>query len=521
MHSHRRLKMTVLSAVLALGLVAPGVAQTDEAAAEHPGLGVFVQAANPDPVKADAALQQLAGSWKDGYAAMLIDMMRLMPGSSPRRRAGGTDAGSMESGAGSSGGPSGGGVDTATAQRGTPGSGGGGGPGGPGGQPASPIRLRLAGFLEQQTGNKFGDDLDRWRHWLWSKEYEPHPDYPVFKGGLYGNIDRGFREFFPPGVTTKIRLDQIDWGGVRVNGVPLLDHPKHVSARAAGYLKDKNVVFGIVVNGEARAYPKRILAWHELARDRLGDVELAIVYCTLCGTVIPYDSQAGGQQYTFGTSGLLYRSNKLMFDEETDSLWSTVYGKPVVGPLAQTQLQLTSYPVVTTTWGEWKAVHPDTTVLSIPTDFDKDYREGAAYKEYFKHDRLMFAVPETDKRLKNKAEVLVLPHTTRDPAAGPPLAIAAALLGKQKLMELEHGGKRLLVLTSAGGANRVYDVGDQSFKSWLDGRHVEDAAGGSWTVTEEALIADNDQGGSLPRLPAHRAFWFGWYAAHPDTKLVK
>ena len=92
--------------------------------------------------------------------------------------------------------------------------------------------------------------------------------------------------------------------------------------------------FQVASHGEARAYPRRILGWHELARDRVGGVELAIVYCTLCGTVIPYGSEAGGLALTFGTSGLLYRSNKLMFDAETLSLWSAVEGRPLIGPLA-------------------------------------------------------------------------------------------------------------------------------------------------------------------------------------------
>jgi len=148
------------------------------------------------------------------------------------------------------------------------------------------------------------------------------------------------------------------------------------------------------VNGEARAYPKRILAWHELARDRVGGVELAIVYCTLCGTVIPYEAMAGGKLRVLGTSGFLYRSNKLMFDEETKSLWSTLEGRPVIGPLAGSGVELRYRPVVTTTWGEWRAAHPGTTVLSLDTGHQRDYSEGAAYREYFGTDELMFQVPE-------------------------------------------------------------------------------------------------------------------------------
>lgn len=189
--------------------------------------------------------------------------------------------------------------------------------------------------------------------------------------------------FFAAMVEPRIRLDEIDWGGVGVNGIPPLDQPKVVAAADARYMGDKNVVFGMVINGEARAYPKRILAWHEMARDTLGGVKLAIAYCTLCGTVIPYETVSDGRSHTLGTSGLLYRSNKIMFDAETNSLWSTIEGRPVVGSLAQSETTIKYRPVVTTTWREWRAAHPDTTVLSLDTGHQRDYDEGVAYRSYF------------------------------------------------------------------------------------------------------------------------------------------
>ena len=140
-----------------------------------------------------------------------------------------------------------------------------------------------------------------------------------------------------------------------------------------------------------------------MVRDRVGGVDLAIVYCALCGTVIPYGAEVGGVKRTFGTSGLLYRSNKLMFDEESMSLWSTVEGRPVLGALAGQPLELTAYPVVTTTWKEWREAHTDTRVLSLDTGFERDYSEGAAYRDYFATDALMFEVPKTDARLRNPA----------------------------------------------------------------------------------------------------------------------
>ena len=277
----------------------------------------------------------------------------------------------------------------------------------------------------------------------------------------YGQIDPRFRDFFPQGVTSRIRLDEIDWGGVTVNGIPPLYFPSINSAVEADYLADEDIVFGIALNGEARAYPKRILAWQEMAVDELGGTELTIVYCTLCGTVIPFESEIQGRHFTFGTSGLLYRSNKLMFDEETNSLWNTFGGEPVIGSLAETGLRLTTRAVVTTTWGEWRRTHRSTTVLSLDTGYNRDYSEGAAYRGYFGTDELMFPVNASDTRLTNKEEIVTL--RLRDTAQQDrwiAVAITAKFLQERPLHQQRIGEHELVIVTSDGGANRVYNAGD-------------------------------------------------------------
>jgi hypothetical protein len=309
---------------------------------------------------------------------------------------------------------------------------------------------------------------------------------------------------------------------VTVNGIPPLRQPKTTPAADAGYLKDSNVVFGIIINGEARAYPKRILGWHEMAIDRIGGVDLAIVYCTLCGTVIPYESTVNGRAFRLGTSGLLYQSNKLMFDEDSNSLWSTVEGIPVVGSLVGSGLRLRFRPVVTTTWKEWRTAHPQTTVLSIDTGFKRDYAEGAAYRDYFSHDRLMFQVSRTDNRLANKAEVVTFraAEGAADGNTGLPIAIEARFLSERPVCTFDAAGQRFTVVTSTGGANRVYRVsGDFPVQKTVD--TIRDAQGRSWQVTEDALVAAHDPALRFPRVSARRAFWFGWFAQHPDTMLIK
>ncbi len=156
-----------------------------------------------------------------------------------------------------------------------------------------------------------------------------------------------------------------------------------------------------------------------------------------------------------------------MYDHATQSLWSTLTGMPVVGPLVGKGIELQTLPVVTSTWGEWKKSHPGTSVLSLDTGHQRDHAEGAAYRQYFASDRLMFGVPKLDPRLPNKAEVLAL-RTPGQPAEQ--LAIAAQFFGGEPRLPRPHRCPGSIV---------------------------------------------------RKRLPGHRAFWFGWYAAYPATRLVK
>ena len=438
---------------------------TSAAQTGAPDVRRFFEAASSDPVIADPALAEIAAGWSDGYTPFFIDLARLI-------------------------------------------------------SPDSAIRQRLIGFLEQQTGKEFGQDLVAWQLWMWMLPDELHPDYGLFKGLLYWQIDPRMGEFFPPGTRADIRLDEVDWGGVSVNGIPPLDHPVHVPASEAGYLKDDHIVFGVVVNGDARAYPKRILAWHEMALDEIGGVEMTVIYCTLCGTVLPYESEIGGELRKFGTSGLLYRSNKLFFDETTMSLWSTLEGRPVIGRLAGSGLTLRLRSSVTTTWGEWRREHPDTQVLSLETGFERDYSEGAAYRNYFATDQLMFQVPGVDTRLLNKDEVLVM-RVDSGGEGRVPVAIAVDFLESSPIYPFEAAGRSFVAITSPGGANRVYDTGDVRFDQQAQADSIVDDTGRAWRLEEDALIARDGSGLELPRFTANRAFWFGWYAQFPETELIQ
>ena len=252
--------------------------------------------------------------------------------------------------------------------------------------------------------------------------------------------------------------------------------------------------------------------------DVIGGVPVSLAYCTLCGSGILFDTTVAGRTLplVFGSSGFLYRSNKLMYDHATKSLWSTLTGAPVVGPLVGKGIVLKPLYLVTTTWGEWRRRHPETRVLSLDTGYDRDYSEGAAYRDYFATQRLMFNVPKLDDRLPNKAEVLAVRVAE---ASGVQLAIAADFLAVHPVYHDRAVAVDFVVLTDASGANRVYDARDVRFAKWNGRDSADDRNGGVWKVTEAQLVGP--RGETRQRLPAHRAFWFGWYAAYPDTRLVK
>lgn len=376
---------------------------------------------------------------------------------------------------------------------------------------------KLLRLLEKKTNKQFGFDYDKWFQWFWNKEATYSPEYYQFKAELHQFIDPKFRKYFlERSEQSTIRLDEVRWGGVLQDGIPPLRKPKMISALEATYLKDSATVFGIEINGDARAYPKQILAWHEMFVDQVGGVSVAGVYCTLCGTVILYQTEHEGVNYDLGTSGFLYRSNKLMYDKATQSLWSTLEGEPVIGPLVGEGIQLEYLSVVTTTWGEWKSRHPNTTVLSLDTGYLRDYREGVAYNDYFSTDNLMFTVPKIDKRLKNKDEILAirLPGVTNENQA-----ISSKFLKRNRIYQGSIDSIRFTVFTDKTGAHRVFKTKDIKFVKYDKNGKVMDQNGKTWTIRENSL--HNSEGEILERFPSHNAFWFGYKAAFPEVRLIK
>ena len=370
-------------------------------------------------------------------------------------------------------------------------------------------------LLQMKTGEEHTEFFE-WMRWLWDTKPELKPYYYDFKAQIYKNVDPKFERYFTDRAgQANIRLEEVVWGGVLQDGIPPLRHPELTTASEQDYLSDSDVVFGAYINGEAKAYPKRILAWHEMFIDDFGDATICGVYCTLCGTVIAYNTEHKGKHYNLGTSGFLYRSNKLMYDQATQSLWNTIEGKPVLGPLYDQGIELDVLPIVTTTWGEWKKTHPDTKVLTLNTGHLRDYNEGIAYQEYFGTDELMFPVPKLNKDLLNKDEVLIL---RTDGFRDDPIAIAIKYLKKNRIYSDKVMDTAFVALADKTGASRVYESKQHKFNSYKRGK-LKDSNGQVWKVSPVDLTGPN--GEVLKILPSHNTFWFAWYNTYPNTRLIK
>jgi hypothetical protein len=135
------------------------------------------------------------------------------------------------------------------------------------------------GLLEKLSGQRFGAAWPRWVEWLQKQsDVVPPPEFIAWKGRLMSLIDPAFLEWFKPGIPHRIRMEEIVWGGVAKDGIPALVNPGHLPAGQATYLLDDELVFGVTLNGDSRAYPHRIMDWHEMANDVVGGVPVALAY---------------------------------------------------------------------------------------------------------------------------------------------------------------------------------------------------------------------------------------------------
>ena len=381
--------------------------------------------------------------------------------------------------------------------------------------------------LEELSGQTFGVDWASWIEWYGATDLVPPEGFTSWKGSLLGLIDPGFAEFLQDDHPSEIRVEEIVWGGVLVDGIPALDNPKMIPADMADYLEDGEPVFGISINGDERAYPLRILDWHEMANDVIGGEPVSLAYCTLCGAGIAYHGVGpSGETYTFGSSGFLFRSNKLMYDRQTRTLWNQLTGEPVLGELAGSGIKLNFFPIVVTTWADWKSQHPDTKVLDLDTGYFRPYEPGAAYGSYFASEDTMFPVWRRSGLLDAKDRIYAMQ------IEGIPKAYPIELLIDEIVVNDTVGETNLVLVAergdiyvnndtsliyNAGTEVRAFNRGMFEFSVGPTTGTLLDNEGRIWEIKEEGLLGPDGEFAS--RVSGHLAYWFGWYSFFPKTLL--
>ncbi len=199
-----------------------------------------------------------------------------------------------------------------------------------------------------------------------------------------------------------VPLSEIRDGGPGKDGIPALENPEMIMADQANYILDDDLVIGYINGDEVRAYPHKILDWHEIINDEIAGQKVAITYCPLTGTAIGWHRTYNGQSTTFGVSGLLYNSNLMPYDRTTNSTWTQQGLFSVNGKLRDTTAR--TFQVLETTWSTWKMMYPRTTVVSLNTGHSRNYQQYP-YGNYRETDGLIFSVSILDSRLPQKERV--------------------------------------------------------------------------------------------------------------------
>ncbi|NNL65600.1 MAG: DUF3179 domain-containing protein [Myxococcales bacterium] len=271
-----------------------------------------------------------------------------------------------------------------------------------------------------------------------------------------------------------VPAEQILAGGPPRDGIPALDHPTHMAAATSAW-RDEEIVLGVARDGEARAYPVAILNWHELVNDTLGGDPILVSFCPLCGTGLAFDRRIGGKTRTFGVSGLLFRSDLLMFDRESESLWSQISAEALSGPQRGERLRLVRARMME--WGAWKRAHPDTTILSPETGHRRDYGRSP-YQGYATSDETYFPV-KLDPRYHPKMPTLGLRIAGRAARAYP--------------------------------ASELVQAGGSVSERFL-GHRVRVGYDGDRQVFEVEAPAE---------IEVIEGFWFAWAAFHPSATVFR
>jgi len=329
---------------------------------------------------------------------------------------------------------------------------------------------------------------------------------------------------------TLVPLEEIIHGGPPPDGIPGIDRPKFVSTTEAdAWLAPQEPVLAVRVGGEARAYPLRILIWHEIVNDSVGGRDVAVTYCPLCNSGLVFDRLVQGTTYDFGTSGMLYKSDLVMYDRQTHSLWAQMEGRAIVGKLAGTRLPIV--PANTIAYEDFKSAYAGGKVLSPETGYQRHYGLNP-YRSYDQPDLDPFLLKGSPDRRRSPKERVVGVLVGEEPRAYP-----WPLLAKQRVLHDTLGGERLVIFYQPGalsaldearitesravGATAVFGPAvagkNLTFEPAADGFRDRET-GSLWNLLGHAVKGPL-AGKRLQAIPHVDAFWFAWAAFHPLTSI--
>jgi len=328
-----------------------------------------------------------------------------------------------------------------------------------------------------------------------------------------------------------IDLEHLVSGGPPPDGIPSIDEPKFQSADEVDWLAEQEPLLSLTVGGETRAYPLQIMTWHEIVNDTVGGVPVAVTYCPLCNSGVAFERRVGGRLLDFGTSGMLYADNLVMYDRQTESLWPQLTGQASVGALTGTQLE--AIPIGVVGWDQFRTAHPDAMVLTRDTGHHRDYGRNP-YTGYDDPDGGLLVEPPggRDPRMPVKARVVGI-HL-----GGESAAIVRDRVADAGVLTLTLSGHDLVVWHRPGqrsaldedwiaqgadiGTVGVFDprLNGRTFSFVVDGAGFRDEQTGSaWNVLGQAT-AGPLAGKALRSVTHLDTFWFAWVAFRPATEVI-
>ncbi|HLD18318.1 MAG TPA: DUF3179 domain-containing protein [Patescibacteria group bacterium] len=325
------------------------------------------------------------------------------------------------------------------------------------------------------------------------------------------------------GVKHLVPLEDVVSGGVSKDALPAINRPIFESvAFADAYLKDNGLGLVLEAEDHVRFYPFQLLVWHEVVNDVFEGVPLLVFYGPLTGSSAVYHRKMGGDEdglepMVFGTSGRVFNNDGLLFDRETESLWSPFVGEALVGERAGDSL--VPYPSTVLSWQAFKSAYPKGEVLSRKTGADRDYTLDP-YRGYEGNTDIFFPLDRMDARLPPKTVV----YGYEDKKTGVSKAYPLDAIQAVGFLFDQVGETAVLILSDQKtGEVRGFSpfLGDRLFNFEKEGDGMKDQETGSlWNSRGQAV--DGPLAGSvLVPVSLRRVYWFAWAAFFPDTVIAK